>query len=93
MLDGLRCPNCGGQAISWWRKAWLGTIGTVTCRVCNEQLRVSQRHAFVVLVPFVLVLVGANLVLVYRWPFWIAATVIAVAVYIAWVPLVSYPQS
>ena len=59
----LRCPHCGLQALSAWRKLALGWDKPVPCQTCGLKVEVSSFRAMLATLPivggaFVLAVVG-----------------------------------
>jgi len=69
MLNG--CPHCGQTAFPLWRKLLLGPAASAKCRHCGTRLGVHKRKAWAVMLPAILVIIGAN---------WVPDTSIAVAI-------------
>ena len=55
----LRCPHCGLQALSAWRKLTLGWDQPVACRACGLAVEASSFRAMLATLP----VVGGSLVL------------------------------
>ena len=47
----LRCPHCGLQALSAWRKWALGWDRPVACRACGLAVKVSGFHVMLATLP------------------------------------------
>ncbi len=61
-IPGLRCPNCGNQAMPLRTKAFLGPGRSVTCDHCGAQVGVVGSSAFIATMPvFILLIAGTVL--------------------------------
>ena len=48
----LRCPYCHRQALTFWRKLWLGPSKSIPCSSCGASISVSWWVLAAIIVPF-----------------------------------------
>lgn len=82
--SALRCPACGGRAVTGWGKVFLWLGGSVPCAECHAPVRGQRGHTFAIHGAVFAVLVilrayGADM----TWPGWIALA-LAIAVLVLW---------
>jgi endogenous inhibitor of DNA gyrase (YacG/DUF329 family) len=89
-IDMYKCPHCGKPGIPVWRKLCMGPIISANCKQCGREVGVPYSSILYIL-PFMAAMV---LTIIYLDPIeikvtvWVALTIIMLAVYLKFVPLV-----
>jgi len=92
-----RCPHCGEQALSAWRKLFLGQVGPAACRSCGGRV-VASAWGLALLLPLVAASALASFCFESLGPFGAGvlvggAILAALALHLEAVPLVAHRPS
>lgn len=85
-----KCPHCGKQGISVWRKLTIGIYNPAICKECGNEVRVSYTSALILAifaVGFITVLSFVDSIIL-KIPIWIVMASLSLFLYLKYVPLI-----
>ena len=90
MIDINKCPHCGKQGISVWRKLNMGLLIPTTCNRCGNKVRIPY-YGYFVITLMVAVNVSVRFMdysIMLKIAICVVVTLILGFIYIKYVPLV-----
>jgi len=85
-----KCPHCGKQGISVWRKLGMGLIIPTICELCGNKVGIPYYGYFIInlIIAVNVSVIFTDYSIMLKIVIWVAATLIIGFIYLKYVPLV-----